>query len=164
MAVDTAQVTRLRAKFAKYGPFAIQKGLDAANNFLNSPDVRAGLYPNREYGPFVWSSDKQRKAYFATDGFGGGIPYMRTMQLYENAHFNVSSQSFFIEYINSSPYAKWVQHPSYQIIGMKMRHWMFVNKYIITHKSRIISEFKPAALKAWKELDSFIYGGGAFGL
>jgi hypothetical protein len=163
MDVDTAQITRLKAKFEKYGPYAIKRGLEAANDYLNSPDIRAGLYPPREYGPFVWSSDKQRRAYFATNGFGGGIPYMRTMQLYENAKFNINERLFWIEYTNTSPYAKWVQHPSYQIIGMKMRNWMFVNKYILTHRTRIVSEFKPAALKAWKEIDSFMYG-GAVGL
>ena len=28
--------------------------------------------------PYEWQSDKQRRAFFATDGFGGGIPYQRT--------------------------------------------------------------------------------------
>jgi hypothetical protein len=28
--------------------------------------------------PIKWDSVKQRKAYFATDGFGAGIPYVRT--------------------------------------------------------------------------------------
>lgn len=28
--------------------------------------------------PVQWDSDKQRRAYFATDGFGHGIPYTRT--------------------------------------------------------------------------------------
>lgn len=31
--------------------------------------------------PIQWSSDKQRKAYFATNGFGNGIPYKRTGKL-----------------------------------------------------------------------------------
>lgn len=30
--------------------------------------------------PIEWASDKQRKAFFATNGFGGGIPYKRDMQ------------------------------------------------------------------------------------
>lgn len=29
-------------------------------------------------GPIEWDSDKQRKAFFASDGFGGGIPHNRT--------------------------------------------------------------------------------------
>jgi hypothetical protein len=28
--------------------------------------------------PYIWQSEKQRKAFFATDGFGGGIPTERT--------------------------------------------------------------------------------------
>jgi len=28
--------------------------------------------------PFKWTSDRQRRAFFATDGFGGGIPTTRT--------------------------------------------------------------------------------------
>lgn len=28
--------------------------------------------------PINWDSEKQRRAYFATDGFGAGIPYRRT--------------------------------------------------------------------------------------
>ena len=31
--------------------------------------------------PIRWKSEKQRRAFFATDGFGGGIPYKRTHQL-----------------------------------------------------------------------------------
>lgn len=30
--------------------------------------------------PIQWDSDTQRKAFFATDGFGGGIPHVRTLQ------------------------------------------------------------------------------------
>lgn len=31
--------------------------------------------------PIKWTSEKQRRAYFATNGFGHGIPYVRTHQL-----------------------------------------------------------------------------------
>ena len=31
--------------------------------------------------PYQWQSEKQRRAFFATDGFGGGIPYQRTGEL-----------------------------------------------------------------------------------
>ena len=33
--------------------------------------------PNVKY-PIEWTSEKQRRAFFATDGFGRGIPYRRT--------------------------------------------------------------------------------------
>lgn len=39
-------------------------------------------YPPRKPGMKIrWTSEKQRRAYFATDGFGGGIPYTRTGKL-----------------------------------------------------------------------------------
>lgn len=31
--------------------------------------------------PIQWDSDKQRRAFFATNGFGGGIPHQRTGKL-----------------------------------------------------------------------------------
>jgi len=31
--------------------------------------------------PITWDSERQRRAYFATDGFGAGIPYGRTQKL-----------------------------------------------------------------------------------
>lgn len=37
------------------------------------PPARTANSPKIE-----WTSDKQRRAYFATDGFGAGIPYQRT--------------------------------------------------------------------------------------
>jgi hypothetical protein len=160
IAVDKAQMTKLQAKFQKYGPYAISKGLAASNDYLNSPDIRAGMYPPKSSEPFVWSSDRQRRAYFATNGFGGGIPYSRTMQLYEGAKFQVNERSFWIEYVNGVPYAKWVQHPSYQIIGMKARHWLYVNTYISKLTPEVVRRFKPAVLKAWEDLDSFMYSGG----
>lgn len=36
---------------------------------------------HNESNPYQWQSEKQRRAYFATDGFGGGIPYKRTHEL-----------------------------------------------------------------------------------
>jgi hypothetical protein len=48
---------------------------------------RTGLqhYPSRKThgtgNPYEWQSERQRKAYFATNGFGGGIPYRRTDKL-----------------------------------------------------------------------------------
>ena len=45
--------------------------------------MNAALLELREPGseiayPVKWDSERQRRAYFATDGFGAGIPYRRT--------------------------------------------------------------------------------------
>lgn len=37
--------------------------------------------PGKPTYPIQWTSEKQRRAFFATDGFGGGIPYRRTGKL-----------------------------------------------------------------------------------
>jgi hypothetical protein len=34
--------------------------------------------------PIEWTSERQRRAYFASNGFGAGIPYQRTGQLQES--------------------------------------------------------------------------------
>jgi len=36
--------------------------------------------------PIQWTSEKQRRAFFATDGFGHGIPYKRTGQYVKGWH------------------------------------------------------------------------------
>jgi hypothetical protein len=38
----------------------------------------AATYPGPVKYPIEWASERQRKAFFATNGFGGGIPYQRS--------------------------------------------------------------------------------------
>ncbi len=66
--------------------------------------------------PIQWTSEKQRKAYFATDGFGHGIPYKRTGRL--PAAWEVLTQvrdtGLTISIVNESPaapfvYGRWKQ-------------------------------------------------------
>lgn len=54
---------------------------DARND--TAAEVLASLQeqPGPVKRPIEWTSDKQRKAFFATNGFGGGIPYQRTGRL-----------------------------------------------------------------------------------
>lgn len=40
-------------------------------------DDRLGEAPGAVHYPIEWTSEKQRMAFFATDGFGHGIPYQR---------------------------------------------------------------------------------------
>lgn len=48
--------------------------------------------PQAARKPFIWKSERQRRAFFATDGFGGGIPTQRTGDL---------SAGWDIEFVNS---------------------------------------------------------------
>lgn len=46
-------------------------------------------YPGAVRYPIQWASDKQRRAFFATNGFGGGIPYQRTRTLQQSWVFAI---------------------------------------------------------------------------
>jgi hypothetical protein len=70
---------------------ALQDALDSAPKTTNTIINRAILpeftervkrevtpYPPARHGKVRWKSERQWKAYFATDGFGSGIPYVRS--------------------------------------------------------------------------------------
>lgn len=65
-------------------------------------------YPN-DY-PLKWTNDKQRRKYFATNGFGRGIPYRRTGKLVEawEVKVQISGDDGTITVENSSPSAQFV--------------------------------------------------------
>lgn len=48
---------------------------DRVNEFMKMTPPRVEHGPGN---PYEWQSEKQRRAFFATDGFGGGIPSQRT--------------------------------------------------------------------------------------
>lgn len=160
IAVDTKQMTRLRAKLSKYPEIAIQLGLKDTKDYLNQDQFKMQMYPDIPAGtPFQWSSDKQRKAYYATDGFGAGIPYNRTYELMRSGTFNVDLGSLWIEYQNVAPYSKFVIHPSFQIIGHRKRGWQAINKFVVAQSKYIAKIFQNATRKTWQEMDKFITGG-----
>ncbi len=47
--------------------------------------------PGAVHYPIRWASLRQKRAYFATDGFGHGIPYQRTGELARSWHIEFSS-------------------------------------------------------------------------
>lgn len=158
LAVDTAKITRLKTKFEKYGPYALKQGLKASAAYLNEPSTKAEMYPaNRNGSPFVWSSERQRRFVMATVD----LPYSRTGGLAAAGEFRVNETSFWVEYRNSVSWWKYVLHPSYQIIGHRTRGWVPVNRFVVNKSGRIVPIFKKSALDAWKEMDTFMYGGGA---
>ena len=72
-----------------------------------------GLTPGDVARPIAWTSEKQRRAYFATNGFGAGIPYKRKrgprslMGRWRVAKY-VSRQGNLITATNDSPVYKFV--------------------------------------------------------
>ena len=79
-------VERVAKLLATLKPAVKREAFNAIAKYIIG-DERHGLKhsPPRvthgEGNPYQWQSDKQRKAYFASDGFGGGIPYQRTGEL-----------------------------------------------------------------------------------
>lgn len=158
MDVDTAKITGLQNKFAKYGPYALKRGLESMTEYLNDNSFKHSMYPPSKSGePFVWSSEKQRRYVFANVD----LPSVRTYELAEAGEFKINDRSYWIEYNNPVPYAKWVLHPTTMIIGHRLRGWKSVNEQVVKISSKLVPMFKTAALKAWREMDAFIYGGGA---
>lgn len=62
--------------------------------------------PGKVKYPIEWTSERQRRAFFATDGFGSGIPYQRTGKLAEMWVIEVRGNALVIE--NKSAIAKYV--------------------------------------------------------
>lgn len=102
-------------------------------------DDRHGLRhspPRRQHGennPYKWQSEKQRRAYFATDGFGGGIPYERTGEL-ANAWTIEEANSDWntVKLTNESEYGQYVQGDSIQD-GHKADGWRIMADVIKTN-------------------------------
>lgn len=58
-----------------------------------------------------WKSERQRRAYFATDGFGAGIPYIRTHRLvnsYDVEVIDAPADGGILQVVNNDPKAKFV--------------------------------------------------------
>ena len=96
--------------------FAIKTMPDA------TPDNPRPKYPNAPY-PLRWKSQKQRRAFFATNGFDGGIPYKRTgamMQLWF-VETEGSLTSGEMDIVNASASATYIigedQQPYHEDIG-----------------------------------------------
>ena len=67
-------------------------------------------YPGPVKYPFRWKSERQRRAYFATDGFGWGIPYVRTNALKDGwtTHIRDTRYGAVFEVVNNANYAEFV--------------------------------------------------------
>lgn len=67
--------------------------------------------PSKPKYPIRWKSERQRRAFFATNGFGGGIPYRRTGRLAANWKVRIvfDQAGGSISAVNDTPYANYVQ-------------------------------------------------------
>lgn len=71
---------------------------------------RLKIEPNKPTYPLRWKSEKQRRAFFATNGFGNGIPYQRTGKLLASYDVSVldTNDGGVLSIVNSDPKARFV--------------------------------------------------------
>lgn len=160
VSVNTKSMTKLQSKLDKYPPYAIKEGLKAAEDYMNTDSFKMGMYPESKMGsPFDWSSRKQQQAFFASDGFGGGIPHQRTYELAQSGSFSINEGYLSIEYQNE-PYTKFVIHPVDMILGHRRRGWKPINQFIVSKSREVVRVFENAVKGAWTKMESFMFGGG----
>lgn len=76
---DFAAIDNLAAFVDAYPELAAETAKDTFNAVIKPHVLHELQYmPPKVHYPFVWTTEKQRRAFFATNGFGNGIPYRRT--------------------------------------------------------------------------------------
>jgi hypothetical protein len=103
----------------------------------------------KEHGPgnpFEWTSEKQRKAFFATDGFGQGIPTVRTHEGVNSWTRETKDSNWTQVYITGGN--KFVQGDDQQI-GHKKDGWR-------TYTDIVTTNLKGAYRKALKAVNDWL--------
>lgn len=111
--------------------------------------------PGKVVYPIAWTSERQRRAFFATDGFGAGIPYRRTGALpaaWRVTFTPISDDGGAIMAENASPYAPFV------IGNWQQRFHRNTGWYVSDDKIVELSEYaNDALIDGWYSVASFEY-------
>lgn len=71
--------------------------------------IRAlGTVPGKPQYPIRWKSEKQRRAFFASDGFGGGVPTVRKNVIIKAWHADVRDDPYGGVITLTNPYDAWI--------------------------------------------------------
>lgn len=109
--VDTDVLRALEETYRK-SPRTIKTYLNRSllPHYLKRIQQQWTPYPGAVRYPIEWKSDKQRRAFFATNGFGGGIPYRRTRYLQQSWMFAIDDypDGAEIRIGNEADYARYV--------------------------------------------------------
>jgi hypothetical protein len=102
--------------------------------------------------PYQWQSEKQRRAYFATDGFGAGIPYTRTHDLADSYTYTETDSNWTSVKIDSySEYVDFVMG-DYQQRGHAADGWRKVGDIIDSNIRGAVQAAQRAVDKLIKKL------------
>lgn len=89
----------LKTELPRVGAARMYAAMQRAQTELRKPGKRPTY-------PIKWETERQRRAYFATNGFGGGIPSHRTGK-YEKG-FQIRRNTNGYALFNRTPYTKYV--------------------------------------------------------
>jgi hypothetical protein len=80
-----------------------------ARRFKSQLLQKLSVEPGKPDYPLRWASEKQRRAFFATDGFGRGIGADRTHELSQGWRADIKGNAFFsLDIYNTQDYARFV--------------------------------------------------------
>lgn len=98
-------------------------------------------YPGPAKKPFRWASERQRRAFFATDGFGHGIPYVRTNALKDGwtTHIRDKKDGAVFEVVNNADYSVFVMG-DWQQPGHIQTGWASAAKIVSKYREQATDE------------------------
>lgn len=123
-------------------------GVESANDYLMGGTGLRRYPPRVAHGqgnPYLWQSEKQRRAYFATNGFGGGIPYARTNTLKDGWQRVGTGRSQIV--VNEVPYGKYVMGDNEQQRGHRADGWLTMAGFIERRLGQIVRAFDQGISK-----------------
>lgn len=98
--------------------------------------------------PVHWDSERQRRAYFATDGFGHGIPYQRSGAYNRNFKIEKTGSGVMRSYrlINDASYARYVGGTGAGV-GQSRIHqgrWSLIAKVVQRYASNLVKNINQS--------------------
>ena len=122
-------------EFLKSLPYGTKKAaIEAAAEYLVGDENHGLKYePERvEHGegnPYQWQTEKQRRAFFATNGCGRGIPTVRTHDLSNGWTYVPLNNGYDCRITNKTTYATYIQGKTQQV-GHAADLWRRVGKIV----------------------------------
>ncbi len=148
--IDIAGNKELAAKLEQIPGEAFGAGVEEANKYI--VDVERIYPPRVQHGadnPYQWQSEKQRRAYFASNGFGGGIPSQRSQGLSKGWKTIGQGRNQIV--VNEVPYAMFVKDVQRQR-GHAADGWDTIGIDIQTRMGQIVRKFEFGVSRALKKL------------
>lgn len=114
ISINVRGVDKLKAFLDEVPRGTKREAIQAAADYLIGDNNHGLKYePERvihgDGNPYQWTSEKQRRAFFATDGFGRGIPSQRTHHMVMGWRANPTNDGYRMEITNTVDYATYVQ-------------------------------------------------------